>query len=131
MLANRKAAREEEIESHGKQIIFRKKIHIPKTVYNTLEKRFIFLKQFIIDKSIKDMKFRIKREHYHNGKVIYVPQFKKFLFWWPFFETIEIGEHFVDWPAEFNDYNTAKTYLKRKMSEKIQFIDYENIENDN
>lgn len=91
----------------------------------------MFLKQFIIDKSIKDMKFRIKREHYHNGKVIYVPQSKKFLFWWPFFETIEIGEHFVDWPAEFNDYNTAKTYLKRKMSEKIQFIDYENIENDN
>ena len=34
MLANRKAAREEEIESHGKQIIFRKKINIPKTVYN-------------------------------------------------------------------------------------------------
>ena len=34
MLANGKAAREEEIESHGKQIIFRKKIHIPKTVYN-------------------------------------------------------------------------------------------------
>ena len=77
------------------------------------------------------MKFRIKREHYHNGKVIYVPQSKKFLFWWPFFETIEIGEHFVDWLAEFNDYDTAKTYLKKKMSEKIQFIDYEDIENDN
>lgn len=34
MLANRKAAREEEIEAYGKQVIFRRLIQTPKTVYN-------------------------------------------------------------------------------------------------
>lgn len=91
----------------------------------------MFLKQFIIDKSLKDMKFRIKKEHYHGGKTIYVPQFKRFLLWWPFFEVTNIYEHMIDWPAEFDDYNEAQTYLKKKMSEKIQFIDYEDVENDN
>ena len=32
--ANRKASREEEIEAHGKPIIFRKLIHKSKKVYN-------------------------------------------------------------------------------------------------
>lgn len=75
------------------------------------------------------MKFRIKKEHYHGSKIIYVPQFKRFLLWWPYFESTIINGHDIDWPIEFDNFEDASNYLKKKMEERVNFVEYEEIQN--